>query len=230
MEQIQEIVGSDFECTCYSCDIFFWADKEWDFKINPIIDKRLFPSKIKTSPLKKPLIEFKTRRPLTLDETCIEELGQGAFGRVELCTIRTLLGTKMEIAVKIVNLSKKAESVGMTQADGNFSFSGLSFISKVETDTQLAEEEENLVMLKNEKNVGFSADERFVVKLFCCYKEGRGIYKFLFEVMNLGSLKVYMDQKGILSAVELKDFVVGLGRALSYLHFDMSKGRYSNAI
>ena len=117
MEQIQEIVGSDFECACNSCDAGFWKDKSWPRQINPIIDKRLLPSKIITPPHKKPLIEFKTKRPLTLNETCLKELGQGAFGRVELCTIRTLLGTKMKIAVKTVNLSQKAESLGITHAE-----------------------------------------------------------------------------------------------------------------
>ena len=44
------------------------------------------------------------------------------------------------------------------------------------------------------------------MKLFCAYQEN-GMHKFLFEYMNIGSLKNYLDDKGSLCAVELKDFV-----------------------
>lgn len=162
-------VGTNFECACFSCNAIFWKDghrSAWSHQdwINSIIDKRLFPSENTSFTPKKPSIESKTKRPPSLNETCIKELGRGAFGRVELCKIRATDGTEMHIAVKTVNLSKKAESAGITTTDGKFCFSGMSFFTQVETETQLAHEELNMVLLENEKNVGLSADERYIVQ------------------------------------------------------------------
>ena len=92
--------------------------------------KQIFFSTSSSS--KKPLIESKTKRPLSLNEVCIKDLGHGAFGSVELCKIRATDGTEMEIAVKTVNLTNKMKSVGMTNTTGTVSYGGVSFFTQIE--------------------------------------------------------------------------------------------------